>query len=80
MIGRMNTPIDRSSVVNSRYRYESVNNHTNVDNARDGLANGRCGISIVCMPMTKVWVSTARRSSVVAVRPTVMSRRAKWMT
>ena len=39
--------------------------------ARDGFANGTCPTSIVCMPMTKVWASAARISSVVAVRPAV---------
>jgi hypothetical protein len=51
-IGMMNTPIARSSVVISRYRYDSASSHTNVETARDGFANGTCRTSIVCMPMT----------------------------
>ena len=69
-IGRMKTPIARSSVVSSRYRYESVSSQTNVETAREGFANGTCRTSIVCIPMTKVWTSAPNRSSVVAARPT----------
>jgi len=50
----MNTPIARSSVVTSRYKYESASSHTNVDTARDGFAKGTCRTSIVCIPMTNV--------------------------
>jgi len=46
--------------------------------ARDVLANGTCRTSIVSIPMTKVCASTPTSSSVVAVRPDVASRRAKW--
>ena len=65
----MNTPIARSLVVTSRYRYDSVRSQTNVEMAREKLAIGTWLTSIVCMPMTKVWASTAARSSVVAVAP-----------
>ena len=74
----MNTPIARSSVVISRYRYESASSQTKVEIARDGLANGTCRTSIVCMPMTKVWASAARISRVVAMRPACGCRFAKW--
>src|SRR4051794_22873063 len=53
-IGRMKTPIARSSVESSRYRYESVSSQTNVEMALEALANGTWPTSIVCMPMTNV--------------------------
>jgi hypothetical protein len=77
MTGRMKTPMERSSVVSSRYRYDSVSSQTNDDTAREKFANGRCRTSIVCMPMTNVWTSAPKRRRVVAARPTDESRRAK---
>ncbi len=66
----MNTPIARSSVVTSRYRYESASSQTNDETAVDVLENGTWRTSIVCMPMTNVWARTPSSSSVVAARPT----------
>ena len=75
--GRMKTPIARSSVVISTYRYDSASSQTNVEIADVAPATGTCPTSIVCMPMTNVCESAAATSSVVADRPTVALRCAK---
>ena len=69
--GTMKTPIARSSVVISVYRYDSDNNQTNAEMAPVVDTNGTWPSCIVCMPMTKVWASAARMSVSVATRPAI---------
>ena len=73
----MNTPIARSLVVSSTYRYASASSHTNVEIAEVALANGTWPTRMVSMPMTKVCANAARTSSTVAMRLVPNVRRSR---
>ena len=73
----MNTPIARSLVMVSVYRYASASRQTNAEMAPVVPTTGRCPTCIVCMPMTKVCASTPQASTSVAKRPADSLRLAK---
>ena len=75
----MNTPIERSPVVNSMYRYDSASSQTNVEMADVAPANGTCPTRIVSIPMTNVWANAARISHVLAARLVLKVRRVNCM-
>ncbi len=75
--GATKTPIARSSVVSSMYRYDRPSSQTNADSAAVVPTSGAWPTCTVCMPMRNVWARTPPPRMAVARRPTRGSRHAK---
>ncbi len=77
MSGTMKTPMARSSVIISVYRYASASRQTNDETAPVVPTNGMWPTCIVCMPITNEWVRAPSTNVTVATRPAGSLRRAK---